>query len=569
MSENALLINLVLALAAAGIGAAIAVRLGQSAILGYILAGLAIGPFTPGFVGDIFAVQSLAEIGIILLMFAIGVQLSFRDLLAVGRVAIIGGTAQVGAMIAIGYLVGTALGWPWIQSLFFGAVISNSSSTVLTKVLDERGELGSEHGRISLAWSSIQDLGTVVLVVVLGALATGDGDVWPRLLMAIGMAALFIILLVPLGTVAFRWLFERVAELKNREVFILTVAAVALGAAYVSSLFGLSLALGAFIAGIVVGESDLSYHILGEITPLRDVFVGLFFVSVGMLVNPVLVFENLPVVLLALALIVLAKGVISAAIVALSGYPVRTVVLTGATLGQSAEFSFLLASLGAGLGAIVPAAFSLILAAVVLSIVLAPSLQGLGERLSSWLERRLPEPSLARAPEAGLGVEEELRGHAVICGYGRVGSVIGSALAKRGFRFVAIDGDVRRVRALRAGGIRALLGDAGNPVLLDRAGVSRARVLVVALPDFLAARRVVTYAKQSNAKLNIVVRTHSGSEFESMQEAGVREAVNGELELALEMTRHTLSRFGIGLIETQAIIQGLRERIGADDDRLK
>ena len=564
MDSSSLLVNLVFALGAAVLGAALATKLRQSAILGYILAGIAIGPFTPGFVGDIDAVQALADVGIIFLMFTIGAQLSFRDLLAVGKVAILGGTVQVLLMIGLGYLAGIALGWAPLEALFFGAVLSNSSSAVLTKVLGERGELDSEHGRISLAWSSVQDLGTIMLVVVLSALAVAGDGFWPNLLWTAVKAGVFLALLAPLGAKVLPWLFERVADLQNREVFILTVAAIALGMAYVSSFFGLSLALGAFVAGVVVGESDLSHQIVGEITPLRDIFAGLFFVSVGMLVNPGFVVDNLGIVLLTLLLIVVAKGLISAGITALTGYSARTATLTAVTLGQSAEFSFLLASLGAGLGVVGSSVFSLMLAGVAASIVLSPVLVGLAEPAAAWIERRLPLSPLARHAYPEDSSDGVLRGHAVICGYGRVGRVIGSALKRRRFPFVVVDLDARKVRRLREQGVPALCGNAANPVLLEQVGLAKARILVVAIPDALAARRLVDYAKRISPELDIVVRTHSGREREFMQRRGVREVVMGELELALEMARHTLRRFGVSGPETQAAIQGLRERAEVD-----
>ena len=264
MDNSTLLVNLVFGLAAASVGAFLAVRLGQSVTLGYILAGIAIGPFSPGFVGDIEAVQGLADIGIIFLMFSIGVQLSFRELMRVGKVAIVGANLQVLATILVGYLVGIALGFGPLEALIFGAVISNSSSTVLTKILSDRGELGSLHSHISLGWSSIQDLGTVVLVVVFTALAEGAPAVlWTDLLWVAGRALLFIIILVPVGLMALPWLFDLIASFRNRELFILTVATVALSAAYLATFFGLSIALGAFVAGVTVG-SDLSSN------PWRD-----------------------------------------------------------------------------------------------------------------------------------------------------------------------------------------------------------------------------------------------------------------------------------------------------------
>ncbi|MDP9379750.1 MAG: cation:proton antiporter [Chloroflexota bacterium] len=561
MDNSSLLVNLVFALVAALMGAIVAARLRQSMILGYILAGIAIGPFTPGFTGDAEMVSALADIGVVLLMFAIGVELSLRDLLRVGRVATLGAAVQIAGTVAAGYLVGAALGWRPLEALFLGAVISISSSVVFGKTLAERGEGESEHGRIGLAWSSVQDLSTIVFVVVLSALA-GEGEgLFTQLLWAVGRAALFLALVASLGSVGLPWLFEQVARLRSREIFILVTAAVALGMAYASSFFGLSLALGAFVAGIVVSESELSHQILGEIAPLRDIFAALFFVSVGTLVDPVFVLGNLPLVLLTLALIVVLKGALAAVLTLLLGYSSRVALLTGVTLAQSAEFSFLLARLGVDLGAVSSNVFNLMLAGAVGSIVLFPVLYGAAGPAARWLERRLPPSPLSTHPDLEERSGKAPRRHAIICGYGRVGGVIGPALARRGFPYVVIDEDPNVVRTLRERGVRALLGNASNPVLLERAGLAHARVLLVAVPDPLATRLIVEHARRVNPGLDVAVRTHSWDEREFMLRRRVGKTVMGELEMALELTEYALQRFGVSGIEIRGIVQGLRRRV--------
>ena len=560
MDDSGLLVNLVFALVAALVGVLLAAYLRQSVVLGYILAGIAIGPFTPGFVGDVATVAALADLGIIFLMFAIGVQLSLRDLLRVGTVATAGGLAQVALTIGLGYLVGVALGWRPLEALFFGAVISNSSSTVLSKTLAEQGETDAEHGQIGLAWSSVQDLSTIVLVVVLSVLAGGGGTLLGELLWAVGKAGLFLALVASLGSWALPWLFDHVAALRNREVFLLVTAAVALGMAYASSFFGLSLALGAFVAGVVVGESDLSHQILGEVMPLRDLFAALFFVSVGMLVDPAFVARNLPLVLLTLALIVAGKGALVAAITLLFRYQPRTALLTGVVLAQSAEFSFLLATLGTELGAVSPLVFNLMLAGAAASIVLSPLLYRAGLPAAAWLERRLPVSRLARHPAVTGEAQPRPRGHAVLCGYGRVGQVIGATLRRHGFPYVAIDEDRALVRREREREVPLLLGNAANPVLLERANLAEARLLLIALPDPLAARQIADYARRLNPALDVVARTHSREERAFLERLGVGEAVMGELELALEMTRHALCRFGLDDLEALATVRALRDQ---------
>lgn len=554
MDGSDLLFNLAIALAAAFIGATLALRLGQSTMLGYLLAGVVIGQYTPGVVGDIETVDALASVGVVLLMFAIGLQLSLRDLARAGRVVTVGALSQVLLMIAIGYAAGLALGWGHLPSLFFGAVLSNSSSTVISKVMADRGELGAPHGPFSIAWSSIQDLSTIALVVILTALANG-GDVLRQLGGALLLAGLFLVLILPIGSRVLPRLLESVARIQNREAFVMTIAAIAIGIAYVSQQFGVSLALGAFIAGVVVSESELSHHILGEITPLRDIFAGLFFVSIGMLLDPLFVLRNLPLVALAVLLIVVVKGTLSAAIAAGLGVPRRTAILAGVALAQSAEFSFLLARLGTDLGVVSGQIFSLMLAGAIVSILLSPALHRLGQPLAAWSALRASSADLATIPEGDTAV---LRRHAILCGYGRVGQVIGEILQRRGLRFVVIEQDSIIVRRLRDQHIPALLGSADNEVLLEQARLAEARLLILAIPDAVTARRAVDLARRVNPRVEIVARSHSREDRGALIARGADEAVIGEVELALEMARFALHRFGIGTLEIQALLQRLR-----------
>jgi CPA2 family monovalent cation:H+ antiporter-2 len=556
METSSLFVNLVAALAVAFLGAVVAVWLKQSLLIGYIVAGMLIGPYTPGFVADQQAVAALADVGIVFLLFAVGLHLSLRDLLRTGPVAIVGGLVQVGLLLGIGYATGLAFGWQPVESLFFGAVVAISSTTVLSKVLEERGQTGVEFGRLAFAWATVQDLAAIGLVVLLTTLAHGSDAIGAELAWELGRAAVFLVVLIPVGLFMLPRLFERIALLRNREVFILSIGAVALGAAYVASLFGISIALGAFVAGVIVGESDLSHQILGEIEPLRDILAGLFFVSVGMLVDPTYIVQNVALVIVTVALIVLVKGALIAGLVRLFGYSSRTSVLTGVVLAQAAELSFLLATIGADLGAVGTSAFNAMLAGSALSTILAPSLLA----VATPLARRLDRPG-----KVDLGTEpstEELgrRRYAIICGFGRIGQVIGEALDRRGLRYVVIEQDPRIVRQLRERGIPAYVGSAENPILLERAGVERAHALIVAMPDPLAARRIVEQARRQRRDLDVVVRTHSLTELATLRKQGANEAVLGELELALEMTRHTLHRFGVSAMETVATVNGLRER---------
>lgn len=557
MNETDLLVTLAISLAAAGAGALIATWLRQSVVLGYVLAGVAIGPHSPGIVADEASVVQLADIGIVLIMFSIGVQLSLRELMRTGPVAVTGGLVQVGFVMAVGYGIGQALGWGSLESLFFGAILSNSSSTVMSKLLTERGETDSMHGRIGIAWSSVQDLGTVAMVVVFTAAASdGGAPLWQQLLEALGLAAIYFLLLVPAGVFLLPWVFRRIAQLENREVFVLSITAVALGTAYAASLFGVSVALGAFVAGMVVARSDVAHQVLGEITPMRDIFSGLFFVSVGMLFNPTLAMENWAIVLVAVLLIVGVKGGISGLITSLSGFRARTAVLSGVVLAQSGEFSFLLARLGNDLDVLSEQVFGVVVAATTISIVLLPTLYRAGRPMSVFMEHHLKAGRKTREDQQVLPSIRS--GHAILCGFGRVGRVIEQALSASAIEYVVVDQDIHIISDLRGTGVPAIYGSASNPVLLEQAGLARARVLIVAIPDPLSVRQIVEHARRVNPLIDIVVRTHSHNERREIQDRGANEAVMGELELAMEMSRHTLRRFGATDAEAESRLESIR-----------
>ncbi|MGE3268605.1 MAG: cation:proton antiporter [Chloroflexota bacterium] len=556
MEISSLFLNLVAALAVAFLGAAVAAWLRQSLLIGYIVAGVLIGPYTPGFVADHAAVSSLADVGIVFLLFAVGLHISLKDLLRAGKVAVIGGTVQVLVLVAAGFGAGMLFGWRPVESLFFGSVVAVSSTTVMSKVLGERGQAGAEYGRLAFAWSTIQDLAAIILVVLLTTLSQGGESLGANLVWELGRALVFLALLVPVGLYVLPALFEWVARMRNREVFILAVGAVALGAAFVASLFGISIAMGAFVAGVLVSESDLSHQILGEIEPLRDILAGLFFVSVGMLVDPFFIIQNVPLVAATVVLIVLVKGSVIAGLVRAFGYASRTAILTGVVLAQAAELSFLLATIGADVQAVGTMAFNAMLAGSALSTILAAPLLA----VAIPLVRRLDRPG-AIDPGEELPIETMgRRRFAIICGFGRVGQVIAEALERRGVQYVVIDQDPRIVRSLRDRQVPAFIGNAENPVLLAQAGLDRAHILIVAMPDALVARRIVEQVRQQRKNLDVVVRTHSLAELATLRARGANEAVLGELELALEMTRHTLHRFGVSALETVATVNGLRQR---------
>ena len=550
MQSGGLFIHLVTALGAAVIGAAVALRLRQPLIIGYILAGLAIGPFTPGIMGDTDAIAELAEVGIVFLMFVIGAQLSLRALVRASRIALIGGLLQVGVMIAIGYLVGRALGWGHVEAYAFGAVLSNSSSTVLGKILSDRGELDSQHAQIGLAWSSVQDMSTVVLVAILGMVTPSATAVGPVL----GKAALFFFVLIPLGFWGLPWLLRHAAAPRSREFFALSTITLALALAGLASVLGVMPARKAPRAGIVVGESDLSHRVLGDAIPMRDIFSGIFFVSIGMLLDPVFLVDSWALVLMGTTLIILVKGAVIAVLARGLGCSTRMAVLVGAALAQSAEFSFLLARIGLEADAITVPVFNLLLTATIVSILFAPTANDLAPRLLRWAQRRWPgvAPQPEAAPPAALAE------HAIVCGYGRVGSIVCDLLQRHQRPYVVIEEDLRLIQSLRARGVQAVSGDAGLPSTLERAHVRTARLLALCIPEKMALRRALEYTREVNTTALVLARTHSADDRRFLRGHGVDDAVVGETELALEIGRRTLERLGVSSELVERSIAELR-----------
>jgi len=576
--HSELLISLAVALVAAFIGGFGAATLRLPPIIGYLLAGVAIGPFTPGFTADPDVAAELAEIGVILLMFGVGIHFSLRELLAVRAIALPGAIGQIA--VATGLGAGLALWWGWElgAAIVLGLAISVASTVVLLRALEDRGTLASVHGHIAVGWLIVEDLFTVLVLVLLPALAvplgaetveglaagTGGDNVGVVLALALAKAAFFVGLMLFVGVRAIPWLLVQVARRGSRELFTLAVLGVALGIAVGSAdLFGVSLALGAFLAGVVISESDLSHQAAADALPMRDAFAVLFFVSVGMLLDPQILVDAPGRVLAVLAIIVVGKALAAFLIVALFGYPLRTGLTVAAGLAQIGEFSFILAGVGRELGLFPEQGTNLILAGALLSITLNPLLFRAIDPLEAWLRR---QPRLAGlvggrgGPSVALAGDDapRLSRHAVVCGYGRVGRVVARVLERRGFTCLVVEQDRRVVEALRARGVQVLYGDAARPAILEHAHLETARVLVVALGDAASTRQIVEYARQINPRLDIVVRTHSEAERAFLYEHGVGEAVLGEWETALELTRRTLHRFGLSGPETQAIVQNLR-----------
>lgn len=555
MDDLSLLVDLVLAVLTGLLGGLVAHRLGQPVILGYLAAGVVIGPFTPGPVSDVHNLSVLAEAGVALLMFGLGAELSLVELRRVGRVAIVGGSLQIVGSIVLGVAVGLSLGLGSFQALFFGALISLSSTVVAIKLLLARGELGSLHGRVAVGILIVQDLCLVPMMVILPALARPPDQLALELLQATLTSAGLLAATVFAGTRLVPWILDRVAATGSRELFLLCVVVLALGTALGTQLFGLSLAFGAFLAGLVVSESDLSHQAVAEVLPLRDLFATLFFVSVGMLLDPFFVVRNIPAVLLVAVVVVLGKLLLVTLLVRAFGYAARVALLTGLAIPQMGEFSFVLARLGIGQGLIDDYLYNLILAGALVTIVASPALLQVADPLMGVLRR---VPLLRRQFDEPASTEltggPPLSRHTVICGFGRVGRELADALERRGFRYLVIEYDPRVAAQVRDRGIPVIVGDAGNPEVLRHAHLEKARVLAVSVPDLPTADRAVREARKLNERLDIIARAPGGLGPERLRAAGAAEVVRPEFEAGLEFVRHTLRRYGVSSIEVQTIM---------------
>ena len=546
-------LTLLVALAAALVLGAIAHRLGVPPMIGYVAAGLAVGPFTPGLVAEQEDVLALADIGVALLMFSIGLQFSLDELRSVGTRILAGTPVQVVVTMAIGTGTGLALGWPLIEALFIGGAVAVCSTVVLVKVAGERTLQTTSYGRTALGVSIVQDLATVVLVVALSALGSREDEGVGGLILRGAVALGFVVLLIVAGSRILPRLLGLIAGLRSRELFVIGVAVVAIGTAFAASALGVSIALGAFVAGLALADSDLADSVLGEIVPLRELFSTFFFVSIGILLDPGAILAAWPVVLALLLIVTLGKAIPIAILARLDGQRPSSALRAGALVGQSGEFSFVLASTGLALGAVRPDSFSLAMGAVVISILTAEPLLAVARRIGDTLEARATSPEV---PDEGLA--EGLRRHAVILGYGRVGHSVSRVLGSRGFAWVAVEGDFHVAREARQSGAPVIFGEAGTPSILDRARVADAHAMVVAIPDALATRQAVTYALGKNPRLEVVARAHSEAEGIALRQLGAARVVIAERELGNELVRHALRRFGVSDREVAAILEARR-----------
>ncbi|OGO01178.1 MAG: sodium:proton exchanger [Chloroflexi bacterium RBG_13_52_14] len=559
VAEQELLIVLVGVLITALVGGFIARALRLPVILGYIVGGMVVGPFGFNLITHTAQIETMAQIGVALLLFTLGMQFSLKKLKEVGRVAVIGGCIQILLTMGLGVLIGYALGWQGVKDqIFFGFLIALSSTMIVLKLLLDRGELDTAHGRVMVGILLIQDLAVVPMMALVPAFGQ-SGLAW-----AVGKAVLITVIFLGamfvIGLWVLPWAMRRVAAVRSRELFLLAIICFCLAVAFATYKSGISLALGAFVAGVLISESDYAYQAIAEVVPLRDIFATLFFVSLGMLINLDFLADHIALVVAVVIAIIAGKFIISGFVPRLFGYSPKTMLYTGAGLFQIGEFSFVLAYAAWNAGVISQDVYDLTLSCAVVTILLTP----LGMSATSVLYRRLSQGRrfariLASRTDPQFDREFQLANHVVICGFGRVGRNLGKVLERRGFSYLAVDNDPMVIDNLRSRGVPCIYGDASNPEILSRAVLSKAKVLVVTFHEAIGTELAVRNALKINPKLDIVARIHSDDEREALHDLGVNELVRPEFEASLEIMRHTLHRFGLTSTEIQYIITSLRE----------
>ena len=552
---------------AAGLGLAlvfgfIAARIKLPPLVGYLIAGIIIGPATPGFVADVELSAQLAEIGVMLLMFGVGLHFSLDDLLAVRRIALPGAVVQIAVATLMGMAAAALWGWSLAAAVVFGLALSVASTVVLLKALETHGVLETVNGRIAIGWLVVEDLVMVLVLVLLPAfsLSVGGaegvdhgqagGSLTTTLALTVSRIGLFIALMLIVGRRVFPWLLWQIARTGSRELFALCVVAAAVGIAYGSAqLFGVSFALGAFFAGMVMRESPLSYRAAEESLPLRDAFSVLFFVSVGMLFDPQILIREPLHLFVVVAIIILGKSLAAFFLVLLFRYPLNTALTVSASLAQIGEFSFILAGLGVSLGIMPQEGQSLVLAGSIISIALNPLVFYAIEPAQAWIRSRSKLAQALERPDDPLAVLPmtveltRLTGQVVLVGYGRVGRRIGEALTANGISFVVAEENREIVEKLRESGIPAVSGDASDPNVLIQAHIHRARMLVIAIPDTLDVRRMIEVARTVNPRIETLVRTHSEEEAVLLEKENAGKVFLGEHELAHSMIQFVLDRY--------------------------
>ena len=553
LHHTSLIVMLVGGICLAYVFGMLANRLRLSPLIGYLVAGIVVGPFTPGLVADSRIAQQLSEIGVILLMFGVGLHFSIGDLWSVRKIAIPGAILQILIATVFGMLLSWALGWEWGSGVIFGICLSVASTVVLLRALEERRLLETQRGRIAIGWLIVEDLVTVLVLVMLPPLAgllggtteagvSNDmGDVLKALLWTLGKVSMFIVLMLVVGARVIPWMLERTAAVGSRELFTLAVLAIALGVAFISTaIFDVSFALGAFLAGVMLNGSRLSHEAANDSMPMRDAFAVLFFVAVGMLFDPHVLIEQPLAIAAAFLIIIIGKSIGAWMIVRVFGYPNETALTIAVALAQIGEFSFILAGVGVSIGALSEEARNLILASAMLSMVANPMLFA---ALDRWIAGR--EPQIRASAEAQMKVtaDDSLpdralipeSNHIILVGYGRVGSRVARSLHEHGMPMVLIDTGRGHCIDARKLGIPCIFGNAVSADVVNDANITQARAMLIAISQALEAGPIIRQARELNPALAILARAHSDEEVAYLHQAGADATIMGESEIARSM----------------------------------
>ena len=551
MPHDTDLIDLVaVGLALAFVLGAIANKLRLSPLVGYLVAGICVGPFSPGFVADQELANQLAEIGVMLLMFGVGLHFSLKDLMEVKAIAIPGAIAQITVATVLGWALAWAMGWPTVQGIVFGFSLATASTVVLLRAMEERRLLETTRGKIAVGWLIVEDLACVLALVMMPVLADVFGEqtggkthTFGSIVVSIGWTLIqlgaFVAVMLVVGRRAIPWILERIAGTGSRELFTLSVLAIALGVAFGSAkLFGVSFALGAFFAGMLLNESELSHKAANDSLPLRDAFAVLFFVSVGMLFDPSILIEHPWQVLATTGIILFGKSLAAFVIVRAFGHSNGTALTISASLAQIGEFAFIIAGLGVSLKILSPTGQALVLAGALISIMLNPMIFMLLDRWEAKHKRLEPA---AIVPEMPPGPSLDLTDHAIVIGYGRVGSALAQVLHERGVPVIVIDDNEQHVERAHAAGIPAIRGSAAADLVLAEAHPEKARIAILAIPQPLEAGETLAKLRAINPSLTLLARAHSDAEVKHLLEHGADGAVLAERELAYSLAEMVMS----------------------------
>jgi CPA2 family monovalent cation:H+ antiporter-2 len=547
--------DIVIVVVAALVGGIIAQRLRQPLILGYILAGVAVGPFTGGItVVEVHDIELLAELGVALLLFALGLEFSLKDLQPVRHIALIGTPIQMALTILFGIGIASFLGWNWIEGLWFGSLISLSSTMVILKTLMSRGLLGTLSSRVMIGMLIVQDLVVIPLMLILPTLNNLETGIsvlgWAALKATLFMAAMLLV-----GTRLIPVLLRRVAAWNSRELFLLAVTAIGLGVGYATFLVGLSFAFGAFVAGLVLSESEYSHQALSDIIPLRDLFGLLFFASVGMLLDPMYLIANLGTVLLVVTLVAVGKALIFGVIARSFGYGRIIPWAVGFGLFQVGEFAFVLARVGINSQSISNDLYSLVLTVAVVTMLLTPMVSRLAEPIYAWRKRNFPEESLRTINIPNTGLHH----HIVIAGGGRVGSYVATVLQQMQLPFVMIELDQRRFEANQKVGYPMIYGDATHPVVMETAGVEEAKLVIITVPAIADVHTIVKYVRGVRPELHIVARAEGAEAVAALHATGIYEVVQPHFEASLEIVRQALIHLNVSDPEIRTVTEHVRQ----------